>query len=256
MDINQNLRVSTMTIISNIGSNIILDGLFKNLETDDNIKYIEYGKLNKGVNTKKQRKPRKNVEKKYFYNQVTLHVELDKIINLKIFNNGKLQMTGVKNKTQADSVIDILISKLSSIDNKSDILDNFDLKKKDFKIVLINSDFNIRFKINRNILHRIVTSNGYYSSYEPSIYPGVNIKYYYNHLYNDGICRCHGKCSGKGNGDGESDCKKITVAVFNSGNIIITGAQSNNQLNTAYEFINNLLKEKREELELNKKEID
>ena len=241
MDINQNLRVSTMTIISNIGSNIILDGLFKNLETDDNIKYIEYGKLNKGVNTKKQRKPRKNVEKKYFYNQVTLHVELDKIINLKIFNNGKLQMTGVKNKTQADSVIDILISKLSSIDNKSDILDNFDLKKKDFKIVLINSDFNIRFKINREILHRIVSSNGYYSSYEPSIYPGVNIKYYYNHLYNDGICKCTGACSGKGNGHGESDCKKITVAIFKSGKIIITGGQNKGQIVIAYNFIKDFI---------------
>ena len=249
-NIDKELRVSTMTIISNIGSNIVLEKLFENIEPDDKIKYIEYGKLNKGVNTKKQRKPRKNIEKKYFYNQTTMHVEVDKIINLKIFNNGKVQMTGVKNTNQAESVIKILIDKLSSIKNKDDILDNFDLKNKYFKIVLINSDFSIRFKINRDILHRIVTSNGYYSSYEPSIYPGVNIKYYYNNLYNDGICRCLKECSGKGMGDGESDCKKITVAVFNSGNIIITGAQSNNQLNTAYKFISNLLKQKRNELEL------
>lgn len=250
MEINKNLRISTMTIISNIGSNIVLDQLFKNLEPDDTIRYMEYGKLNKGINTKKQRKPRKNVEKKYFYNQITLHVQLDKIINLKIFNNGKLQMTGVKQKAQGESVIQLLISKLSSIQNKSDILDNFTLEKKDFKIVLINSDFDIRFKINRDILHRIVTSDGYYSSYEPSIYPGVNIKYYYNKLYNDGICRCSGKCSGKGSGNGESDCKKITVAVFNSGNVIITGAQSHHQLNTAYDFISQILKERKDELKL------
>ena len=33
--------------------------MFENLESDDDIKYIEFGKLNKGVNTKKKRKPRK-----------------------------------------------------------------------------------------------------------------------------------------------------------------------------------------------------
>ena len=250
MEVNPNLRISTMTIISNIGSNIVLEKLFENLESDDDIKYIEFGKKNKGVNTKKKRKPRKNIEKKYFYNQITLHVYIDKIINLKIFNNGKLQMTGVKKQGQAERAIEILISKLSSIQNKGDILDNFEIQQKDFKIVLINSDFHIRFKVKRDILHRIVTSNGYYSSYEPSIYPGVNIKYYYNNLYNDGICRCLGDCSGKGLGMGDSDCKKITIAVFNSGNIIITGGQSNNQLNTAYEFISNLLNKRKDELKL------
>ena len=40
---------------------------------------------------------------------------------------------------------------------------------------------------------------GYYSSYEPCTYPGVNIKYYYNENKNNfGICDCDKPCNGKG----------------------------------------------------------
>ena len=53
-----------------------------------------------------------------------------------------------------------------------------------------------------------------------------------------------GKCNGKGLGNGDGDCKKITIAVFNSGKIIITGGNSFNQVLISYEFINNLLSDK------------
>ena len=38
----------------------------------------------------------------------------------------------------------------------------------------------------------------------------------------NGICNCKTQCNGKGK---NGFCKKITVAVFNSGKIIITGGQ-------------------------------
>ena len=38
------------------------------------------------------------------------------------------------------------------------------------------------------------------------------------------------------------ECKKITIAVFRSGKIIITGARSMEQINDAYNFVNGLLK--------------
>ena len=43
-------------------------------------------------------------------------------------------------------------------------------------------------------------------------------------------------------------CKKITIAVFNSGKIIITGAQSIIQLNISYDFIKEILDENKSEL--------
>ena len=119
-------------------------------------------------------------------------------------------------------------------------------KVKDYKIVLINSDYYIGFNINRDALHEIL-HNKYqiYSSYEPCIYPGVNSKYYWNEDYLDneypGKCMCSVFCNGKGNGKGNGNCKKITVSIFQSGSIIITGARNHVQILTAYNFINKVI---------------
>ena len=67
------------------------------------------------------------------------------------------------------------------------------------KLVLINSDFDIGYeKFNREVLHKEITESGIYSSYEPCIYPGVNIKYFMNTTNSDGICDCLTMCNGKG----------------------------------------------------------
>ena len=48
----------------------------------------------------------------------------------------------------------------------------------------------------------------------------------YNNLYDKcGICKCDCNCNGKGEGLGIGDCKRVTIAVFNSGKIIITGGK-------------------------------
>ena len=77
------------------------------------------------------------------------------------------------------------------------------------------------------------------------MYPGVNIKYYFNSINNhNGVCKCINKCNGKG----KNCCKKITIAVFNSGKIIITGGQSYEHLNIAYDFINQIINNNKSEL--------
>ncbi len=248
MEPNKDLRVSTMTLVSEINSNINLAELYNNLEINDFIHYIEYGKdRTKGSSVKKIKNPRKHKEKKFFYNQLTLHIYKGKIVNVKLFNNGRIQMTGLKQKQQGIDIIHMLLQYLGKLseNKRKDILDNINPEIRESRIVLINSDFDIRFKINREILHRLIVSRGYYSSYEPTIYPGVNIKYYFNPKHdNCGICKCTFPCNGKGKGC----CKKITIAVFNSGKIIITGGQSYEHLNTAYSFIKDIINERRDEL--------
>ena len=248
MEPNKDLRISTMTLVSQISTNINLMKLYENLENNDNFKFIEFGSNPiKGNIIKKVKNPRKKKEVKYFYNQLTLHVFNEKNINVKVFNNGGIQMTGLKREEQGNDTIQILLHYFTnlSIDKKKEIFDNINPKLLSSKIVLINSDFDIQFKINRELLHRLIISLGLYSSYEPTIYPGVNIKYYFNsNEKNDGVCRCTGKCNGKG----INCCKKITIAVFNSGKIIITGGQSYEHLNTAYEFIQKIIKENKSQL--------
>ena len=244
-----------MTLISGIDSNINLKELYETIQINDTFKYLEYGdNPKKGEKYNKVNKPRGNKTVKYFYNQITLHVYSNKIINVKIFNNGKFQMTGVKNIQQGKDVVDIVYNFICNLskDRKEKILDNLNQIKKEIQVGMINSDFNIGFKVNREVLHRIVISKGYYSSFEPSIYPGVNIKYYYNPLDYSGLCKCDEVCDGKGK---NGCCKKITVAVFNSGSTIITGAQSFDQLNKGYDFIMNVINEKKNEI-IQKDEIN
>ena len=248
MEPNKNLRVSTMTLVSGISSNINLQGLYENINRSELFRYIEFG-LNpiKGEKHSKIKNPRKKKEKKFFYNQMTIHVYKDKIVNMKVFNNGRIQMTGLKSEKQGLDIIQLFINELKNIPQErlEEILDNLDPERNESKIVLINSDFDVHSKINRDLLHRKVIEKGYFSSYEPCTYPGVNIKYYYNELdHNDGICRCAGICNGKGH----NCCKSITIAVFNSGKIIITGGQSYEHLNVAYNFITKIINENKKDL--------
>ena len=115
--INPILRISTMTQISKIKSLIDLQKLYDFLEIDSTYKYIEYANNKpKGQKQKKIKKRKKEIHKKrkFFYNQVTLHIYLDKLINVKVFNNGGIQMTGLKNYEQSCKILKLLISKLES----------------------------------------------------------------------------------------------------------------------------------------------
>jgi len=236
------LRVSTMTQIGEFNSPIELDKLYEHLEITDKIKYIAHGSGKwKGEMIHKIKNPRKNKIKKHFYNQITFHIIFEKIINVKVFNNGRIQMTGLKYESQGIHTIKIVKDAINQLSNekKESIFKTNNLECLWTKTVLINSDFDIGYKIDRETLHRLIIEAGYFSSFEACIYPGVNIKYYYNEmLQNKGICKCDCMCNGKGK---NGECKKITIAVFNSGKIIITGGYSYQHIQVAYGFINNLI---------------
>ena len=85
------------------------------------------------------------------------------------------------------------------------------------------------------------------------LYIRVNMKYYYNIRYNaNGVCQCTKKCNGKGLGNKDGDCKRITIAIFNSGKVIITGGNTLNQLCISYDYINSILKNKKKYMINNK----
>jgi TATA-box binding protein (TBP) (component of TFIID and TFIIIB) len=248
------LRISTMTAISSINSNIDLDNLYKNIEISDIVTFIQHGSLGtKGTSYKKQRKKRIPKKQCAFFNQVTLHVTCEKSVNVKLFNNGKIQMTGIKYETHGDKVLTLLIPYLKKINIASDntvLSESNDITYKPFNIVMINSDFSLGYKVKREVVHREIVDSGMYSSYEPCNYPGVNIKYYYNKHTTNGICQCSKPCNGKGIGDSDGNCKRITIVVFMSGNIIITGSHSREQLNLCYEYITNFINSRKHIIEL------
>lgn len=66
------------------------------------------------------------------------------------------------------------------------------------------------------------------------------------------ICSLSTKsCTGKGKGQGIDNCKKITISAFQSGSIIITGANSIDQIISAFNFISCVFSKHYEEIKKN-----
>lgn len=275
------LKISTMTGLSKLNCDINLQEMYNIFNVSERIKYVEVGPLHKGYSKKNDVKKRKKKLCKTFYNQLTLIVYsliYNKNVNVKIFNNGKMQFTGLRNKYCAYEIIEYIITIIKNqliIYNKVDtVLNNIinkvisdelnivnvsinksyenpivynnndiELSYEPLRVVLINSDFDFKFLINRESLYKIIINNNIFATYEPCIYPGVNIKYYFNKINNlkNGICNCIAKCNGKGSGNGDGKCKRITICVFQSGKAIITGAQLDVQLIEAFIFIKLLI---------------
>jgi TATA-box binding protein (TBP) (component of TFIID and TFIIIB) len=125
--------------------------------------------------------------------------------------------------------------------------------------IMYNTDFSTNFKIMREeLFQQIVVQRGLIlSEYDPDIYPGVKIKFNCNRLYfddilcKDGLCYCKKNCTGKGltaTGNGDGNCKRGTISVFQSGKVIITGANSYEQVQRMYTFINRVFKEQYENI--------
>ena len=252
-------KISTITATGGVNTTVKLDVLFDNVilcdphQDAEGIVYAEFGSrktetIHKGHAKKltvAHRKP--DTKKKRFDNQVTLVYRYHEpklgmvMVNSKVFKNGHVQMTGLKYIEQGRVVVDRIIDTLRLIHKtEPDVIEDVEkLENVDYLIRLINCDFRVGFEIRREKLHTVMThTHGIMCTFEPCIYPGCKIQYCYNtgHIPMDGICKCKNKCNGKGCGLGDGNCKKITIAVFQSGCVIITGGQSIQQIDKAYVF--------------------
>ena len=264
-------KVSTITAISQFSQEWInLDNLFDSINptstgNDEGFAFIEYtspsqqGKItHKGYHRKLTIVRRKPPSTKKFDTQATALIYLKNSkgnivkTNIKIFRKGMVQLTGLKDEAQGHLAIAYVAQHIQRCNGEFQIVQDIrSIEPRNFKICLINSDFKTGMIICRRRLVNIITREyGTFCSYDACIYPAVKIQYFFNESYSDvnGICRCVGNCDGKGSGVGETECKKITIAVFGSGCVIITGAQNFTQLDKAYEFICNILKDHKEDI--------
>jgi len=232
--------ISTMTIIckSKVIFNVKNIGYFLQLD-NNNIFSVNYGsdiKSNRVLTyIKKKRNVKNKKDKKNFYNQVSIVVFSDesktKKINIKLFSNGSIQMTGCNDVVNSINALSKLFTQLKKVKAIYDPVTNKIIEKTfvenvenleidkiyNFKIAMINSNFNIGFNIDRDKLYDLITSkNTGDCSYDPNNHACVNIKY-------------------------DCDTKTVSIFVFESGSIIITGANNGKHILDAYNYINKLL---------------
>jgi TATA-box binding protein (TBP) (component of TFIID and TFIIIB) len=173
---------------------------------------------------------------------------INKYVSLKIFKNGSITLSGVKEFEEGYAAINTLIRILKMY---PEIFDGEDLDKlicNKFDPVLINSNFTVKYKINVNKLYNILLEKyNYFVSFDRDDYQGLKIFYWFNNNQtNKGICCCKKKKCIRGknrHGNGEGDCVRVCVVVFPTGKILINAAKTLEQIQLVYDFIINLLNE-------------
>ncbi len=196
------------------------------------IKFKDIRKISVGI-SKKDIMSYRIKKKSAFYNcfVMIMRIKVDGIFkefHIKIFNTGKVEIPGVQNDDNYNTILLNIIKVLQPF-IKTEILD---YNQKSIT-VLINSNFNCGFYINREKLHEIFKYKyNIQSIYDPCSYPGIQSKFYYHtHLEEQtGIKMLDDK-----------EQIEVSFMVFRTGSILIVGMCDEKVLYDIYEFLKNLL---------------
>lgn len=253
------LRISTMVITAHWGTPINLDKLFEMTRVHlipiwlpiEGILKFEHKKMVMGYSHKDIFTNRKMTSKSFF-NQSTIIVRKKipnnsfKQVNIKLFANGGIQMTGVMSEEFALETIEWLLRLIKTLP-ESPFTTNPQIER--LSTQLINTDYTINKFINQEVLHQIlITEYNLFSMLEKTIYQGINTKFFYNSNNENGVCCCTNFCKGQGNGEGDGQCKRITISIFRTGRIIVTGARQIEQIYVAYNFLNRIFDKHHDEI--------
>ena len=246
-DLPNGTNVSTMCASLKLNTKLNISNIDKYLQLNlDDILIVQPDKERiRSLITKKKKNPhiktmkQVNVKSNNFYNQITVVVRVtdgptedlntEPRINMKLFKNGSVQMSGCKSVKNINIAINKLICKLKEIKGKKEndqiveikfIEDYNTINVSNFKIDMINSNYKVNMMIDRDKLYNLLLKKKIKSSYEPCIRACVIIKYV---------------------PDNNVDMKEVSIFIFQKGNIIITGAKSASHIISSYNYINNIL---------------
>ena len=203
---------------------------------DGRIKYKDIRKISIGI-SKKDILNNRCKKKGAFYNCFVLIVRVllnneYKEIHFKVFNTGKLEIPGIKNEIIFNKSLDILVNAISPFMQNNEFLLYLEQKT---ETVLINSNFNCGFNIDREKLFNILKYN--YSincHYDPCSYPGIQCEFYYNKMEN-----VH---NGKKEKEKEKENTiKISFMIFRTGSVLIVGKCEEDVIYIIYNFLKKLL---------------
>lgn len=163
-------------------------------------------------------------------------------IHAKIFNTGKMEIPGILNDELLQNAKKMILTLLTPIlEKKVEFAENHVESN-----VLINSNFNCGFYINREKLYSTIR-NKYHieTAYDPCSYPGVKCKFYYNNEL-PGEKQC-GNITGNDQTQKVSQLNEnnkyteVSFMIFRTGSCLIVGNCTEKILRFVYLFIKNML---------------
>lgn len=158
-------------------------------------------------------KVRKRKRPREFYNQVTLRHGTKSI---KVFRNGSMHFTGCTSLQQFTDIATAVCTMMRDVAGIEATDGSADLYIVDFNIQMINLNFGSGKSLYLQGLRDTCAGLGYTASYDADTYPGLNVKVPI----------------------GE---RRVTVLVFKSGKVIITGAKTPMELEQAHAMIASIL---------------
>jgi len=233
------------------GVNYYTENIIKQIDnpTARRIKFKDERKITIGLSRKDIVNSRGKI-KNAFYNCFAMILRFDyegafREIHVKIFNTGKLEIPGILNTKLLDIVKEMILNILQPHLTKEIVF----MESNADDNVLINSNFNCGFFINRDKLHSILRSEKYgiEAAYDPCSYPGVKCKFYFNNDLGFDFEKQNGKIVLEDRNMKMNeliDNKKYTEVsfmIFRTGSCLIVGNCSEKILKYIYEFIKIIL---------------
>jgi TATA-box binding protein (TBP) (component of TFIID and TFIIIB) len=147
-----------------------------------------------------------------FYNQVTLgYTDAYSTKSIKVFPNGSIQVAGCSDLFDCNRIIQQLIFILKLVLGLDE-----SVTSNSFRVVMINTNFSLNSNINLMALFAHFSAETLFKvTFDPDRYSAVKIKF-----------------------KPASDMKQVTVSIFSTGKIIVTGAQTLQEIAYAYNIIN------------------
>lgn len=213
------------------------------------IKYKDERKITIGLSKKDIMNCRGKV-KNAFYNcfAIILRFKYEgtfREIHVKVFNTGKMEIPGILNSGLLDIVKRMILETVQPhIDTPVTFVET-DVEEN----VLINSNFNCGYYINRDKLHAILRSDKYRieSAYDPCSYPGVKCKYYFNNESGFDQSKQTGQILPEDRSMKMSELglnkkyTEISFMIFRTGSGLIVGNCTERILKFVFEFIKRVL---------------
>jgi hypothetical protein len=201
------------------------------------IKFKDTRKLSIGV-SKKDLLSYRCKKKSAFYNCFVLILRMKiestfKEFHVKVFNTGKLEIPGVQSESSFAMILNQVIQTLQPY-----LEEPLGYKDNSTETVLINSNFNCGFFINREALYEILKFKyNIQSIYDPCSYPGIQCKFYYN----PDAGMQNGCQISEENRHLYKNVNEVSFMIFRTGSVLIVGRCEDNVLMTIYEFLKIIL---------------